>query len=119
MKVLVDTNFFLSVFELGFDTLSALEEKYGVSNVLTSSVVLDELSRKGRAGKLALSLIKRRSVNVEEYLGEQDYDDAILEHCVSKGYVLATQDRGLVLRAKKAGVKTVGIRQGKMLFERD
>ncbi len=110
-KIFIDTNIFLSIFELKQDLLEEIESKYGKNNLITSNIVIEELKNKQKKGKMALTLIEKRNIQIEKFDGDLKADNAILEHCKQKDYVLATNDRELLIRAKQKHLKTIRIRQ--------
>lgn len=115
-KVFLDTNFLLSVFELKKDFLTELEENFGKNNLVTSTTVTEELERKGKPGKMALSLLQQRNIEILNYTGNLKADDAILEICEANSFILATQDKELCVKAKNKALKTIRIRQNTYLI---
>lgn len=116
-KVFLDTNILLSVFELKKDFLTELELNFGEKNLVTSTTVTEELERKGKNGKMALTLLSQRNVQILPYQGKLTADDAILDICKENSFALASQDKELVLRAKQEALKTIRIRQNMYLIE--
>ena len=108
--VIIDTNIFISVFELKKDFISELEKSY--TSIKTLSVVIDELEqRKDSFGKMALKLIAIRNISVIPVEISQNTDTTILEYCLKHNAILCTQDKNLKQQAKNKHLKTIGIRQ--------
>ena len=113
--VVIDTNMFLSCFELRIDILSQLREQYGANSICTLDCVIDELKKEDK--KYAFALKLAQSVLVHHYEGQaQTVDDAILDFAREKNAIIASQDAELVKKAKNKHLKTIGIRQNKYLI---
>ena len=100
MRVLLDTNAILAVFNYKKDIFKLIREKY-VAELYTTKSVIDELKsiandpkRKGserRNAKLALKLLEINNVKVLNLVGKTD---KILED-LSKEFVIFTLDKEL------------------------
>ena len=106
MDIFIDTNILLSIFELNKDFLNNLKGH----RLITSTTVVDELSKKGKQGELAIKLLDLKKIEIVPYLGNLKADDAILDICVTNSYALATSDKGLKKRAKNKHLKIIDIR---------
>ena len=122
LKIVMDTNFLMSVFELKIDIFSEfdriLEEKYELFILENTVVELEKFinepgfSRRKRVAKMVLTLLKKRK-DIKTLKSETEYvDDALAE---LQGYVIATVDRELKKRVIKEDEKLITIRQSKHL----
>jgi rRNA-processing protein FCF1 len=109
-QVVIDTNVFLSIFELETDFITEIESNYG-KNLVTLQSVLDELVLKGQNGRMALQLLEKRKIRIFEHKPDLPVDDQLLSYCEANSAILATQDARLVERAKHKHLKTISIRQ--------
>ena len=114
MKVLLDTNILLSVFELSVDFLVQLEEEYGEGCYFTIPHVVEEL-RKNRSKEAVMALQLMKSIPVHDYTSDKPTDDAILDYAEANNCIIATQDAELRQKAKSKHLKTIGIRQKKYI----
>ena len=119
MRIVLDTNFLIF----------AAKEKVGIflqlrsRNIYVIEPVVRELekiakgkSRDSVAAKVALMLLKTKKVK-KLRTGIRSADRALVDKA-KKGYIIATQDRLLRNRVKKAGGKVLYIRQKKyVVFE--
>ena len=110
VEIVIDTNIFLSIFELKVDFLTQIQEKYG-RHIVTLQHVVDELAIKGTNGRMALDLIAKRNIKIIEYRPELPADDALLHFCTEKQAILATQDATLAKRGQHKHLKILRIRQ--------
>ena len=116
-QILIDTNMFLSIFELNVDLISRIEDNYGKNKVFTLDIVTDELKNKGKHGQAALQLIQALQIPVETYKGDKQADEAILDYAEQHNCILATQDKELAQKAKRKALKTLRIRSKSYLIE--
>lgn len=108
---MLDTNFLMAMEQFKVDIFGQLEGE----KLFTVRPVIDELtrmadgrSRKARAARIALLFLEKKHVKVLE--SEKKADDALVDYA-SQGYAVATQDRKLKARVKRAGAKALYIRQ--------
>ncbi len=114
MKFLLDTNILMSIESLKIDLVSELS-KFGKPELYTLDVVKKELIKKSNIqAKIALEFIKRFKVKVIKSSG-QDADSEIVRTASEKGFVVCTQDKALIKRLVRKGVKVVYIRQKRFL----
>jgi len=124
MKALLDTNFLMIPGEFKVDIFSELLS-LGYSEVYTLDLIVRELekfSTKGgrvsKAARIALQLIKNCGVVVLETKGDMAQVDLELFRLArSNGYVICTQDRELLQKARDAGMRFITLRQKKYLVE--
>ncbi|MGM5483976.1 MAG: PIN domain-containing protein [Nanobdellota archaeon] len=124
MKLVLDTNFLISVFELKEDFIGMAKSKFGNNNIITTSTVKEELSKilksndnRKKYAKLAHDYLSKGFIPVFEYKGDKKGDDAIIEFCFKNNYTLATQDKEMTKKAKKQHLKIIKIRQKSYLEE--
>ncbi|RLJ09971.1 MAG: hypothetical protein DRP15_01680 [Candidatus Aenigmatarchaeota archaeon] len=114
MKFLLDTNILMSIESVNIDLGSELS-KFGKPELYTLDVVKKELIKKSNIqAKIALEFIKRFKVKVIKSSG-QDADSEIVRTASEKGFVVCTQDKALIKRLVRKGVKVVYIRQKRFL----
>ncbi len=122
MKALLDTNFLMIPGKFGTDVLSKLLD-LGYTEVFTLDLVIDELKKlsvgKGtdaRNARIGLEFIRKGGVIILKAEGKRT-DDEILRFAKTKKYIACTQDKELIKRIKKAGLRFITLRQGKYLVE--
>ncbi|MFT4326984.1 MAG: PIN domain-containing protein [Candidatus Woesearchaeota archaeon] len=122
VPVVVDTNMFLSIFELKLDILSLIDQECGVGKYCTISLVVDELRKmRDKHAVMALHVLQNvpiYDVSLDESKGVKTVDDALLHFCEENKAILATQDKELINRAKSKHLKTMQIRQKKYIIIR-
>jgi len=105
-RVVVDTNALILPFRFRFSMEEELNRLLPGCEVIVPSCVIDELQRLDIwEARAALKLARRYTVK-ESPPG----DRGILELAIREGAHLFTADRGLRMRAKKAGVRVVVFR---------
>lgn len=117
MKIILDTNFLMSISQFGIDIFSQLRG----NDLFTIEPVIRELksfekgdSKKARAAKLALEIIKSKHLKVLKSK-ETSADKSLITYS-SKGYTIATQDIELRKKIKEAGGQAIYIRQRKYVI---
>jgi len=115
MKIILDTSFILTGLKFRIDIFSELEKVCDFPYKLyVIDKTLDELKNKP-ASKLALDLIKAKSIEIIKTKKDRNVDRLMLE-IVDKEYLVATQDRELKKKIKNKGIKVITIRQRKYLL---
>jgi hypothetical protein len=122
LTVILDTNFLLAPGQFGVDIFMeldrVLDEKYEL--VVPDYVILELVrivSKKGagaKAARIALSLVAKKKIKVEETLAEGDQSLFELASHVEKP-AIATLDSALRKRAKKEGIEVIYLRSKKYL----
>jgi len=119
MKVILDTNFLIDCIRFKIDIGSEL---IGNEMFVLESIVfeIEKITKRGTKesslAKIALDYIKRKGLKVLKSK-EKNTDLSLLKYS-KKGYAIATQDRILKNKLKKAGGKVIYIRQKKyVVFE--
>jgi rRNA-processing protein FCF1 len=117
MKILFDTNFLISSIKFKIDIFLELKG----NELFLTEPVMDEMKKiakkKGRdstAAKLSLSMAKEKGLKILKSK-EKEADLSLLEYG-KKGYAVATQDKILRNKLRKAGAKIIYIRQKKYVF---
>ena len=117
MKIILDTNFLMAVTQFKIDVFEQLRGH----NICVISPVVRELreqsighSKDAKAAKLALDLIDNKDLKTLR-TNEKKADKSLILYS-KKGYVIATQDKELREQVKKAGGKSIYIRQRKYVI---
>jgi len=119
MRIVLDTNFLISANKFKIDLTSELKG----NDLYVTGPVVEELegiagknSKDGVAARLSLKMIKESNLKILESK-EREADKSLLE-CGKKGFAVATQDKILKDKLKRAGTKIIFIRQKKyVVFE--
>ncbi|WP_295722703.1 PIN domain-containing protein [uncultured Methanobrevibacter sp.] len=118
-EVVIDTNFFMAIFQFKIDILDELKKVVPSYKLTTPKFVISELEglktnknqniRKQAA--MALKIAKSGDVEIMDVstLNGESVDDALLR--ISKSKILATNDSQLKKRAKEASIQVAYIRQ--------
>lgn len=115
-RILLDTNFLLVPYQFRIDIFSRLDELIdGPYELLVPTGAVSELKKisrgKGRhaaAARFALKLAAARGLKKVRSSGK--VDDWLVSTAAEKGFWVATNDKLLRNRLKKAGVKAVVLR---------
>ncbi len=126
IKVLLDTNI-LMLIGRGIDVFTQIEELLDTKpEYYVIKPVIGELKKiavhggvkERKAAKLALELVRRKCRIIETSLPPgKTVDDLLLETALEKGFIIATSDRGLRRRLRKAGIPEIYFREEKQLLE--
>lgn len=117
--VILDANFLMLPFQFKVDIFDGIERLVGKFEPIVLSTTLDELrklsnSRSTRVSKLALSAMelakKCRIVEVNARSGES-YDDVLLRIAKENNCIVATNDRNLIKKLRKAGIAAIYLRE--------
>jgi rRNA-processing protein FCF1 len=115
MKIILDTNFLIAALEYKINVFERLRGHY---LYVTSSVKkeLEKISEgsgsDAKYAKIALVVLSAEKIKT---LRDKGSADASLLEFSKKGYAIATQDKGLRYRIKKADGKIILIRQKKKI----
>ncbi len=120
VTILLDTNFLMVPAVFGVDIFSEIDRcctfKYALAVISPSLVELERLARENRtraAATLALRFIKAKHINILP-TAVKHTDDALVAYVRQhKECIIATQDKKLRERLKKAGVSVMVLRQKK------
>ncbi len=126
IKVLLDTNI-LMLIGRGIDVFTQIEELldtkpeyYVIKPVIweLKKIAVHGGVKERKAAKLALELVRRKCRIIETSLPPgKTVDDLLLETALEKGFIVATSDRGLRRRLRKAGIPEIYFREEKQLLE--
>ncbi len=123
MKFLLDANFLILPAQFKVDIFSELR-KFGRPELYTLDLVVDELKKLAKAqgrsavnAKLALDLLKKKNVEVLKTKEKKKSADDELLMMAGMGYIVCTQDAGLIKRLKAKKSMAVTLRQKKHLVE--
>jgi|GEM_PF-3745954 rRNA-processing protein FCF1 len=117
MKFLIDSSFFMLVGKA--DIFSELRNEFGKPELCTIDLVIKEMEKmsEDRGGKksayarLALQIIKKEGVRILKTSGSGNTDMKMADTAEKSGFVVCTQDKGLIRRLKKAGIRSVYLLQ--------
>ena len=122
-KILLDTNFLLAVYQFKVDIFSEIERicrfNYGIF-VLDKSIgelknIIEKQKGKHKeAAKIALQLLKIKSISIIKTASQKHTDEIILEYA-QKGYLVATQDKHLKRKLIDHGIEVIVIRKKKLM----
>ncbi len=123
LEAVLDTNFLMLAHQFKVNIFGGLSELLGEHRAVTCEGVVAELtgvgSGKGRdsaAARYALKLLKLGRVEIKKNDGS--VDDWVVSYCARNGAVACTNDRGLIERLKKEGVKVIILRgKSRLQFE--
>lgn len=118
-KVILDTNFLLLPFQFKVDIFAEIERLIGKFEPIVLSTTLNELKklvdlRSVKTSRLALSameLVKRCRIIEVDVRSEENYDDVILRIAKENNYIVATNDKLLRRKLRRAGITTIFLRQ--------
>jgi len=116
MKILLDTNFLLVPIQFRVDVYDYPAEFYTTSRCIEELEILSR--RRGKAGieaRAAAILLKTKSVKIARLEGKTD--DSLVRLAKKEGFAVATNDKDLIAKLKKEGVKIVRLRQKKIVAE--
>ena len=118
-EVIIDTNFFMAVFQFKIDVIDELKKVVPSYKLTTPKFVISELeglkTNKNqnirKQATMALRIAKSDDVEIMDVstLKGESVDDALLR--ISKSKILATNDGLLKKRAKEASIRVAYIRQ--------
>lgn len=122
-KILLDTNFLMVPAQFGVDIFAEIRRICFFSyQLIVLDATVKELQklalskgRKGAHAKIALSLVKAKSVHVHPTSKAIHTDDLILESA-GRDWIVATQDIKLKQRLRERGVSIITLRQKKYLI---
>lgn len=119
LKIVLDTNFLMTPFNLGIDVVSELDriinQKYEIIILKGTIEELKGLSKNPslkvrKAARLALELAQRYTV-VDLVPENGNMDALIVKLSKKEGYIVATNDKNLRRKLKSEGVPTIYVRQ--------
>ncbi len=119
MKIIMDTNILFLPGQMKIDIFRELEG----NELIVLDSTLKELrklaaskGKNGTSAKIAVELIKQKNISVASSKGG-DTDTAIANYALAHGCAVATNDKKLMERLKKSGIKIMRMRQKKYLEE--
>ncbi len=105
-EVLVDTNIMVYLFDRKADLREMLDSFFqSPFSVITLKICINELSSIKRNDVREFFI--NYGINILDYGDSKVADDVILEACKKNGYLLLTEDRILIKRSEKNGIKTL------------
>ncbi|NIM47354.1 MAG: hypothetical protein GTN40_04340 [Candidatus Aenigmarchaeota archaeon] len=119
MKIILDTNFLIDCIRFRIDLKSELRgnELFVLDSIIFEiEKITERKTKESSIAKLALDYIKRKHLKILK-LKEKNTDLSLLNYS-KRGYAIATHDRVLKNKIKKAGGKVIFIRQKRyVVFE--
>jgi rRNA-processing protein FCF1 len=113
MKVILDTNFLIDCMRFKVDLKELGNELFVLDSVIFEiGKIAKRGTKESSLAKLALEFIAKNNFKILE-TGKNDADESLLAY--SKDYAIATHDKALKNKLKKAGAKIIYIRQKKYL----
>ncbi|MCD6464593.1 hypothetical protein J7L02_03685 [Candidatus Woesearchaeota archaeon] len=121
MIIVLDTSFLLLPGLQRVDVFLILKQAFPNAELCTTQSVVKELSKiamgntkKSRAARIALTLIKQKNLKILASPKALTVDDSLI---AVKPDVLATLDEELVKKALKNGVKTLQLHKNKVVLK--
>jgi len=123
-KVILDTNILLLPGQIALDVFTEIPKVLNEPHVLcTYQVVLDELqklmekkTKDAFNAKLGFVMSKQKALKILKGSSEMHVDDFIVKNTGQKSIVV-TQDKKLIERLKKMGVRCLRYQQKKFIFQ--
>lgn len=121
MEIIIDTNILMAYGSLKLDVIEQLKS-LGFTRLFTIDLVVEELKdlsnrslNEAKPAKMALDLIDKERIEIIMTYGK-DADDEILKKAKELDIPVATSDKDLLKKLKEKKIKTVSIKQKKLLF---
>ncbi|UCD04542.1 MAG: hypothetical protein JSW73_02835 [Candidatus Woesearchaeota archaeon] len=123
MEILVDTNALIYAASSKIDIFTVIRETFTDAEILIPKEVIEELKkiREGarklsdkRAASLILQIINKRYIKKIE-MGEGNVDDLLIKEALKRKAAVITSDKNLKQKLKKANIKTIYLKQKKIL----
>lgn len=110
MQILIDTSFILDCIKYKIDMLTELRRIIQTSFTLAAPQDIIKELKKSKQQKLAISLLDHLNIAFFTSAGNT-VDDQLLSYALEKKAIVATQDRKLKEKLKKAGLEVLTIRK--------
>jgi len=107
MKIILDTNFLLSNFNLFLELQRIVDEPY---ELYILDKTIDELKNK-KGESLAKNLIEKKDVRIIKTEKNKNVDNLLLDLADKEDFVVCTQDKDLKTQLKQKNIKIITIRQ--------
>ncbi len=107
MKIILDTNFFLSNLDIFSEIQRIINEPYELYII---DKTLEELKHK-KGEKLAKELIQKKNIKILETEKNKNVDNLLLDLADKERFIVATQDKELKQKLKQKNIKIITIRQ--------
>ncbi len=118
MRVVLDTNALLMPFEFRINIDTELRRLLGNPEIYIPSCVIGELNRLSKKrweGKAALQLARKYNIIEVSMLG----DSGVIEAGKKLGAYVVTNDRNLIEKLKKEGIKIVTLSNHHLVIENE
>jgi len=116
MKIILDTNFLVDCirFKIDIKTELAGNELFVLDSIIFEiEKIIERGTKESTLAKIALDFINKNNFKILE-AEENNVDESLISYS-KQGYAIATHDRALKTKLKKAGAKIIYIRQKKYL----
>ena len=116
INIILDTNFCAIPFQFHVDIFGELERLIDQEyRLIVPTVCIDEI-KKLKQGIATIDLLEKKNIFFLDTPPAKKVDDAILQLAIKMRAVIATQDKELKQKAKKAGLQVITLRQKKYLI---
>jgi rRNA-processing protein FCF1 len=118
MKVVLDSNALIMPFQYSINLDLEIEKIVGSPEIYVPSCVIGELKRlstKRWEAKAALQLAEKYNVVEVEKMG----DEGVVEGAKKLNAVVVTNDRELIERLKREGIKVISLKQNHLVMDYD
>jgi len=116
MKIILDTNFLVDSIRFKIDLKSELagNELFVLDSIIFEmGKIIERKTKESVLAKLALEFAKGKNIKILKS-NEKETDESLISYS-KQGYAIATHDRILKNKLKKAGAKIIYTRQKKYL----
>lgn len=123
MEILIDTNILIYAGKDNIDLFKLIKDNFPNAEVIIPEEVIFEVKKmkenakklkEKKAASLILQIINKNYIK-KIRLGEGDVDDLLLEEALKRKAAIITSDKTLKQKLKKANVKTIYLKQKKIL----
>ena len=114
-KVILDTNFLLAPVQFKADVYSLEGEMFTLESCISELEKMSkERTKRGSQARVALDMAGKNGVKLIR--ARTNADKTLIEYA-NKGYIIATNDKGLIEQLKNFGHNVIRLKQKKILAE--
>lgn len=123
MEILIDTNTLIYVAKDKIDLFTIIKDQFPHAEVIIPKEVIEEIKKikenaeklkERSAASLILQIINKKHIK-KISMGEGDVDDLLIKEASEREAAVITSDKNLKQKLKKANVKTIYLKQKKIL----
>ena len=123
MEILIDTNTLIYAANSKIDLFTIIKETFTEAEIIIPKEVIEELKKikedarkmsDKRAASLILQIINKRYIKKIE-MGDGNVDDLLIKEASERKAAVITSDKNLKQKLKKANIKTIYLKQKKIL----